>query len=158
MDTPTTGRDEAGRFAQGNRGGPGRPRRAVELDYLAALGDALTLTDWKEIVTRAVTDAKQGDPKAREWVGRYALGAAPLGLIDLARREMLGVAPDDEMAAMNEREGLLPFMRTDTPPFIKAADTIAEREQAEQEQAEYERKRADRAARRAARQSQADSE
>ncbi len=31
--------DMNGRFIPGNSGGPGRPRRAVELDYLAVLGD-----------------------------------------------------------------------------------------------------------------------
>ena len=144
-------RDEAGRFTTGNPGGPGRPRRAVELDYLAALGDALTLADWREIVTRAVTDAKAGDKSAREWVGRYALGAQPFSLIDLARREALGVTPDDEMDMMNVEEAKLPMLRSMsyTPAFISAAEERAEREQREREQAEYEAERAARAAKRA---------
>ena len=88
--------DGRGRFALGNPDGPGRPRRAVELDYLRALSDVLKLEDWAAIVARAVDDAKQGNPKAREWVSRYALGVNPLGLADLAWRELLGVTPYDE--------------------------------------------------------------
>ena len=29
---------------------------------------------WEAIVQRALTDAEQGDPRAREWVGSYVLG------------------------------------------------------------------------------------
>jgi len=54
----TDGRTDNGRFAPGNPGGPGRPRRAIESEYLATLGDAVSLDDWREIVTRAVSDAK----------------------------------------------------------------------------------------------------
>jgi hypothetical protein len=42
-----------GRFAVGNPGGPGRPRRAIEREYLAALSDTVSLGDWREIVERA---------------------------------------------------------------------------------------------------------
>ena len=67
-------RDAAGRFAAGNAGGPGRPRRAIETDYLAALSDAVPMDRWRKIVERAVTDAEQGDVKAREWLGSYLAG------------------------------------------------------------------------------------
>jgi hypothetical protein len=43
-------RDDNGRFAKGNPGGPGRPRRAVEADYLAALSQAVPLEKWRDIV------------------------------------------------------------------------------------------------------------
>lgn len=155
MDTPTNdGRDNAGRFAQGNSGGPGRPRRVVELDYLAALGDALTLADWAAIVARAVTDAKAGDAKARDWVGRYALGSNPMGLFDLARREALGVTAGDEIDTMNAEESYPPFARRSVPVFITAAEDKADQAKAEQERIEDERKRAERAEKRAARMQQ----
>jgi hypothetical protein len=53
-------RDRQGRFTTGNPGGPGRPRRAIEREYLATLSEAVSLEDWKEIVQAAVTAAKQG--------------------------------------------------------------------------------------------------
>jgi len=153
MDTPTNdGRDNAGRFAQGNRGGPGRPRRAVELDYLAKLGDALSLEDWAAIVKRAVADAKNGSGQAREWVSRYALGSNPMGLMDLARRELLDVTPGDEMAALNTEEAKQHLFKSidSTPVFIKAAEDKAQRAELEQDRIEQERRRAKRAAKRKA--------
>jgi hypothetical protein len=47
-------RDPQGRFTVGNPGGPGRPRRAVEREYLAAMSDAVSLDEWREIVKAAV--------------------------------------------------------------------------------------------------------
>ncbi len=76
-----------GRFADGNPGGPGRPRRAVERQYLAALSDAISLEDWQEIVKATVTRAKEGDSKARDWLTRYVIGENPRTLTDLAADE-----------------------------------------------------------------------
>jgi hypothetical protein len=77
------GHDETGRFAPGNPGGPGRPRRAVERDYLGALSENVTLDDWKAVVTTAVKDAKSGDAKARDWLAKYLLGDKPPALADI---------------------------------------------------------------------------
>lgn len=68
------GRDKSGKFAAGNPGGPGRPPRATERDYLVALSEACSTDDWQEIVTRAVDDAKDGDAKARAWLAGYLVG------------------------------------------------------------------------------------
>jgi hypothetical protein len=73
-----------GRFAAGNPGGPGRPRRAVEREYLAALSEAVTPGDWRETVKAAVAAAKHGDGKARDWLCRYLVGEKPQTLTDLA--------------------------------------------------------------------------
>ena len=51
-------RTDDGRFATGNPGGPGRPRRAIEADYLKAFSDAVPLDAWRTIVSRAVADAQ----------------------------------------------------------------------------------------------------
>ncbi len=83
-------RQTNGQFAPGNSGGPGRPRRAVEHDYLAVLGDAVSTADWQEVVARAVTDAKAGNPKARDWLTKLLLGDEPPKLVDLAAREERG--------------------------------------------------------------------
>ena len=71
-------RDNKGQFAEGNSGGPGRPRRAIERDYLRVLSDACPLETWQEIVERAVSEAKEGDPQARAWLSKYLLGNGTL--------------------------------------------------------------------------------
>ncbi len=67
-------RDKQGRFVKGSSGGPGRPKRATEQEYLATLGEAVSLADWREVVVRAMSDAKTGDAKAREWLAKYLIG------------------------------------------------------------------------------------
>lgn len=69
-----SGRDSGGKFAAGNAGGPGRPPRATERDYLIALSESCSTDDWQAIVTRAVDDAKDGDAKARAWLAGYLVG------------------------------------------------------------------------------------
>ena len=87
-------RNANGRFTIGNPGGPGRPRRAIEREYLAALGDAVSLHDWLEIVERAVVDAKAGDHQARCWLSKHLLGTSPGSLEALAADELGGRTPD----------------------------------------------------------------
>jgi hypothetical protein len=69
-----TGRNGHGRFAPGNPGGPGRPRRVAERDYLRTLSEACPPETWRAICRRAVEDALAGDGKARDWLSRYLLG------------------------------------------------------------------------------------
>jgi hypothetical protein len=64
------------------------------------LGETITLADWREIVARAVADAKRGDPAARAWVSRYVLGSHPSSLLTLAVDESAGRAPGDEVDAL----------------------------------------------------------
>ena len=66
-------RDNNGRFKKGNPGGPGRPPRSTELDYLASLSEGVPKELWMEIIHEAVTRAKSGDAKARDWISRYLL-------------------------------------------------------------------------------------
>ena len=105
------GRDDKGQFSTGNNYGQGRPPRAVERDYLAALSERLTLDDWRSIVDRAVKDARSGDARARDWLSRYALGAEPLSLTALAIREQMQVSSEAELAALVERETTPPDER-----------------------------------------------
>jgi hypothetical protein len=105
------GRDDKGQFSTGNNYGQGRPPRAVERDYLAALSERLSLDDWRSIVDRAVKDARSGDARARDWLSRYALGSEPLSLTALAIREQMQVSTEAELAAMIERETTPPDER-----------------------------------------------
>ncbi len=61
-------------FQIGNPGGPGRPKRQTEEGYLKALMGACDLDKWGQICERAVSDAINGEPKAREWLARYLIG------------------------------------------------------------------------------------
>jgi len=92
------GRNSSGQFANGNKFGIGRPKRAVELDYIAALSDAVPVETWRGIVKRAVDDAANGDDKARTWLSKYLLGARTLD--DAAQLEALGVTPADYVRAV----------------------------------------------------------
>jgi hypothetical protein len=67
-------RDEKGKFAKGNGGGPGRKPRQTEQRYFELLRDSVSETDWKEIITKAVTDAKRGDSVARKFLADYIIG------------------------------------------------------------------------------------
>jgi hypothetical protein len=67
-------RDAKGRFAKGNAGGPGRPSRRTEAEYLLALSEAVSLEDWKKIVATAKEAAIDGDHQSRLWLGRYLIG------------------------------------------------------------------------------------
>lgn len=97
-------RDGQGRFAPGNGGGPGRPRRDVESRYMAALGDSVSLNDWREIVCRAVQDAKDGDSKSRDWLARFLLGSAPPTLLSIAAEEQREADENDAHEDEIDRE------------------------------------------------------
>ncbi len=91
------GRDQTGRFVKGNPGGPGRPTRSIERDYLAALGDAVSLCDWQTICRNAVTAALNGDAKARDWITKHVIGKN-FSLQKLAEKEARGLTSEDEVA------------------------------------------------------------
>jgi hypothetical protein len=95
-----------GRFAPGNPGGPGRPARATEGAYLRAISEACPPDTWREIVGRAVRDARDGDHRARGWLASYLVGqpAHPAGtLSELAVQELLGTDPVEQQAAQRGR-------------------------------------------------------
>ena len=68
-------RDQRGRFAIGNSGGPGRPKRQAEQEFLQILSERVPLDLWAEIVDRAAIDAAAGDAKARDWLSKYIMPA-----------------------------------------------------------------------------------
>lgn len=67
-------RDETGKFAKGNEGGPGRPKKEREQRFYEITLSTVTFEDWKAIVEKAVTDAKRGDATARKWLSDYLMG------------------------------------------------------------------------------------
>lgn len=48
--------------------------RRTERDYMGVLLDAVTLEDWREVVTSTIAAAKTGDPSARMFLAQYLMG------------------------------------------------------------------------------------
>ena len=112
LDGEKTGNDRAqgGRFAPGNPGGPGRPRRETERDYLRVMTEAVPLETWKAIVESAVRDAGQGDRAAREWLASYLMGrpeGAASTLHELAVDDLAGSDPVERGAAIARESDML---------------------------------------------------
>lgn len=72
-------RGDKGRFVKGTQpgGGPGRPPRQVEADYLAAMKEEITPDHWRAICRRAGIDAIKGNGYARAWISDYLMGKPP---------------------------------------------------------------------------------
>lgn len=66
--------DEHGRFVKGHTGGPGRPKRKTEEAYFDAFRKYVKPEDWKAIIEKAITDAKDGDTAARKFLADYLIG------------------------------------------------------------------------------------
>ena len=83
------GRDDSGKFKKGEyRGGPGRPKKSKEERYYDILISTVSLNDWRDIVKRAVGDAKRGDASARTWLSNYIIGQ-PKQTIELGNKDGL---------------------------------------------------------------------
>lgn len=94
-----TGRDESGRFVAGAPGGPGRPRRQTERNYLQVLSEVCGPDAWREIVERAVSDAKSGDERARSWLAGYLLGRPETAARTLHQLAVEAEADSDPVAS-----------------------------------------------------------
>jgi hypothetical protein len=94
-------RNANGRFAAGWRGGPGRPHRSVETQYLTALREAVPLETWGRICEAAVAQAVAGDAKAREWLASYLIGR-PIQAVAVEEPQGPRLSPWDLMAAIRE--------------------------------------------------------
>lgn len=68
-------RDSRGLFVKGNKGGPGRPRRAVEKQYYRATIESCSLKDWARAIRRAVADADDPNPLTRDRARSFLLKA-----------------------------------------------------------------------------------
>ena len=67
-------RDENGKFVKGNGGGPGRPPKKKEDRFMEVSIAAVSLKDWREIIKKAVEQAKRGDTQARKFLAEYLIG------------------------------------------------------------------------------------
>jgi len=64
-------RNSNGRFAKGNKGGPGRPKRQAEQDYYGKIRHICGANEWAAIIGKAVEQARNGDHRARNWLAKY---------------------------------------------------------------------------------------
>jgi len=70
----TNGRDNCGRFAKGNPGGPGNPYAARVGQLRSMLLEAVTYDDWLAAIRKLIDDAKAGDKAARRELFERTLG------------------------------------------------------------------------------------
>jgi len=68
-----TGFVEGNAAAVGNRS-PGRPTRRKEEKFLLLLSSAVSESDWKDVIYKALEQAKEGDWRARQWLSDYLIG------------------------------------------------------------------------------------
>lgn len=74
-------RDSKGRFVKGESGNPqGRLPKQVESSYLQVSENVCTFDVWREIVAKAIEQAKRGDARARQWLSDYLIGK-PLPMV-----------------------------------------------------------------------------
>ncbi len=107
-------RDSNGRFVNGHPGGPGRPPRQTEDEYLASMATVVDAEAWQAIVQRATQDAINGDSRARAWLSAYLLGQPIARVADesgkgkaatmIARLERLQIG-DDPWKTGDDDEG-----------------------------------------------------
>ena len=80
-------RDSKGRFVKGASGNPqGRLPKQTETSYLQVSESVCTFDVWREIVAKAVEQAKRGDARARQWLSDYLVGE-PISMVMAVREK-----------------------------------------------------------------------
>jgi len=80
--------------------------RRTEGDYMGVLLDAVSLDDWRGVVTGALQAAQGGDPQARNWLAQYLIG----------RPE--GKAPTPLTVVVNQLNGADPLVNRLAKPLV----------------------------------------
>lgn len=84
--------------------------RRTEADYMGALLEAVTLDDWRAIVSATVAAAKAGDASARAWLAQYLVGKAAL------------TAPSPLTVVVQQYAGIDPVVNALAKPHIDRAE------------------------------------
>jgi hypothetical protein len=95
-EQPTEGRDSKGRFAKGNKGGPGNPFARKVAELRAALVNFVTEDDMKHLAFVLKMRAEGGDMVAMKLLFQYVLGK-PTETVDPDRLDV------DEWRKMQEK-------------------------------------------------------
>jgi hypothetical protein len=157
--TSNSGRESDGRFAKGNKFGPGNPFARKVAAFRAALMEAVTEQDIKDIAAKLRDDAKAGDKAAVKLLFQYVIGK-PQPAVDpdsLDVQEMRGyMAAAFPPEVLEEMQRGLPLsMLLKMWPFFLFAKEQTNAERAGQQAAKHDEKqcrRAERAQRRQRRQ------
>ena len=64
-------RNERGQFTKGHKGGPGRPPKATEQEYLDAFCEEVPLAQWRKLIAAQVRRAERGDLQAFGALANY---------------------------------------------------------------------------------------
>jgi hypothetical protein len=95
--TPTAERNPDGKFAKGNRGGPGNPHARRVATLRKVLLDVVTPERFRTVVEQLVEDAENGNHEARKLLLLYAIGkpaaAADPDRLDLDEARLLLDSP-----------------------------------------------------------------
>jgi hypothetical protein len=97
------GRQNNGRFAVGNAGGPGRPPKDVERGYWHALREAITDDDVREVAAALVQRAKAGDVTAARLIVEHTIGRPRQNVMIDSNTFVEGtlITPDMQVLAMD---------------------------------------------------------
>lgn len=91
--------------------------RRTEGDYMGVLIDAVTLDDWRDVVTHTLQAAKDGDPAARDWLARYLVGkpatTAPTPMTVIVNQLSGADALVEKLAQPHLHRALYPSMHQD---------------------------------------------
>jgi hypothetical protein len=80
--------------------------RRTEGDYMGVLLDAVTLDDWRDVVSTTKAAAKAGDPQARAWLAQYLMG------------KPTGTAPTPLTVVVGQLQGTDALIERLAKPFI----------------------------------------
>ena len=73
-------REAARRAASANR----TLRTRTSHSYLRTIIDEIDMNDCRAVARKVLDQAIDGDPKARDWIGKYVLGNGKVSLADLS--------------------------------------------------------------------------
>jgi hypothetical protein len=95
-------RNEKGRFAEGNRGGPGRPPKAREAARLAIIASVIDEEAFRKVVQVNLTDATTNEDgqvraRARQQIYEYLIGRP---------KQTIGIERSDDIDAWSELDDL----------------------------------------------------
>lgn len=80
-------------------------KNPIERQYLLRLARRVTLDDWDLIIDKAVTDAKEGDHRARDWISKTVL-PGDTSIIEASKDDM-----DGKTAEQLVREYIAPVVK-----------------------------------------------
>ncbi len=151
----TSGRESNGQFAKGNKFGPGNPFARKCAVFRAALMEAVTEQDIKDIACKLRDDAKAGDKAAVKLLFQYVIGkpqpAVDPDALDLheMRGYLAGAIPPEVFEEM--QRGLPAAMLLKIWPFFLFAKEQANFQAVADDDAARQQRRAARAQRKAER-------